>query len=109
MVALGMRPTEVRLVGGGSKNKLWRQIVADVFQLPVRLPLEPESAALGAALQAGAVHSGVGVAAYVHQHMPPLSDEVVQPQAGCRQAYAVAFARYQEQGVALFGAPPAAR
>jgi len=29
-------PKELRLVGGGSKNKLWQQIVADVFQLPVR-------------------------------------------------------------------------
>lgn len=35
-VALGLVPTELRLVGGGSKNKLWQQIVADVFQLPVR-------------------------------------------------------------------------
>lgn len=51
MISLGLRPQEIRLVGGGSKNRLWRQIVADVFQLPVLMPLEPESAALGAALQ----------------------------------------------------------
>jgi sugar (pentulose or hexulose) kinase len=35
-VALGLVPQELRLVGGGSRNPLWRQIVADVFQLPVR-------------------------------------------------------------------------
>lgn len=35
-VRLGLVPKELRLVGGGSKNKLWQQIVADVFQLPVR-------------------------------------------------------------------------
>jgi xylulokinase len=35
-VKLGLVPKELRLVGGGSKNKLWQQIVADVFQLPVR-------------------------------------------------------------------------
>jgi sugar (pentulose or hexulose) kinase len=34
-VALGLVPTELRLVGGGSRNALWQQIVADVFQLPV--------------------------------------------------------------------------
>jgi hypothetical protein len=34
--ALGLRARELRLVGGGSKNVLWQQIVADVFQLPVR-------------------------------------------------------------------------
>jgi xylulokinase len=33
---LGLHCKELRLVGGGSKNPLWRQIVADVFQLPVR-------------------------------------------------------------------------
>jgi xylulokinase len=33
---LGLVPKELRLVGGGSKNALWRQIVADVFQLPVK-------------------------------------------------------------------------
>lgn len=39
------------MVGGGSQNKLWRRIVADAFQLPLRFPAEPEAAALGAALQ----------------------------------------------------------
>jgi sugar (pentulose or hexulose) kinase len=33
---LGLVPKELRVVGGGSKNPLWRQIVADVFQLPVK-------------------------------------------------------------------------
>lgn len=33
---LGLQPTELRVVGGGAKNPLWRQIIADAFQLPVR-------------------------------------------------------------------------
>lgn len=41
-----------------------------------RLPLEAESAALGAALQAAACHQGVPVGEFVAQHPPPLSDEV---------------------------------
>ncbi len=36
MQSLGLVATELRLVGGGSKNPLWQQIVADVFELPVR-------------------------------------------------------------------------
>ncbi len=36
MVALGLAPVEVRLVGGGSHNRLWVQMVADVFGVPVR-------------------------------------------------------------------------
>ena len=42
----------------------------------VRLPLETESAALGAALQAAAVHHKVPVAEFVASNQPPLSDKV---------------------------------
>jgi len=48
----GVHPGEIRLVGGGSKSKLWRQIVADVFNCPVVCPITQEAGALGAALQA---------------------------------------------------------
>ena len=64
------------MVGGGSKNRLWRRIIADAFQLPLRFPAEPESAALGGALQAAAVCAGVPVAEYVAQNEPPCEEEV---------------------------------
>ena len=48
----GLRPTEVRLVGGGAKSPLWRQVVADVFNCPVVCPESAEAGAVGAALQA---------------------------------------------------------
>ena len=54
----GLSAEELVVVGGGAKNDLWCQIIADCFQLPVRLPVETESAALGAALQAAAVFEG---------------------------------------------------
>ena len=57
-------------------GRLWRRIISDSFQLPLRFPTEPESAALGAALQAAAVHSGEPVADFVESHAPPLADEV---------------------------------
>ena len=53
---LGSEPVpfcnEIRLTGGGSRSRLWRQIVADVFGVPVVCLAQPESAALGAAIQA---------------------------------------------------------
>jgi xylulokinase len=49
---LGLHPTQIRATGGGSKSRLWRKIVADVFQIPVVTMHEPEAAAFGAALQA---------------------------------------------------------
>jgi len=74
-------------------------------QTPTRLPQEPESAALGAALQAGAVHSGARVADFVARHEPPVSDAVVRPTPGSKAPYAEAYARHVALGAQLF-APP---
>ena len=80
--------SELRVVGGGSKNRLWRRIVADAFQLPLRFPAEPEAAALGAAMQAAAVHAGVPVAEFVESQLPPMGARRRLPGDGgaCRQA-----------------------
>jgi len=48
----GCEINSVRLTGGGSKNVVWRQMVADIFDLPVHLLESDEGAAFGAALQA---------------------------------------------------------
>lgn len=50
--ALGVQVEEVRLTGGAANNGLWRQVLADVFGVAVRVLEETESAALGGALQA---------------------------------------------------------
>ena len=52
MQGLGVPIEELRVVGGAAKNRLWLQILADVCRVPVRVLTEPESGALGAALQA---------------------------------------------------------
>ncbi|MEM9446281.1 MAG: xylulokinase [Verrucomicrobiota bacterium] len=49
---LGIRPKQIRLTGGGSKNPVWRQIVADIFEAEVVALATAEGAALGAAIQA---------------------------------------------------------
>ena len=52
MRRLGLEPSEIRLVGGGAKSGLWRQIVADILGYPVLRPRAEEAGALGAAIQA---------------------------------------------------------
>lgn len=52
MRRLGLRVDAVRLVGGGAHNPLWRQVLADTLDAPVAPLAEPESTALGAAIQA---------------------------------------------------------
>jgi xylulokinase len=49
---LGVAPREIRLTGGGARSAVWRQILADMFRVPVVKVAEDECAALGAALQA---------------------------------------------------------
>ncbi|MBI5769086.1 MAG: xylulokinase [Verrucomicrobia bacterium] len=49
---LGVKAKEIRVTGGGAKSPVWRQIMADVFGVPVVGMMEDEGAALGGALQA---------------------------------------------------------
>ena len=48
----GIVPQEIRLVGGGAKSALWRQMVADIFDCTVVCPESSEAGSMGAALQA---------------------------------------------------------
>ncbi len=52
MTSLGVKATQVRATGGGAKSKLWRQIMADIFNAEVVTLKVSEGAAYGAALQA---------------------------------------------------------
>jgi len=49
---LGIHPVEIRLTGGGSNSSQWRQLCADIFEVPVVTLKSGEGASLGAALQA---------------------------------------------------------
>jgi len=52
LAELGVKPTQIRATGGGSKSKVWRQIMADIFNAQVVTLAVSEGAAYGAALQA---------------------------------------------------------
>jgi xylulokinase len=52
LAQLGVKPAQIRATGGGAKSKLWRQIMADIFDAEVVTLKVTEGAAYGAALQA---------------------------------------------------------
>ena len=52
LAELGVKPTQIRATGGGANSKLWRQIMADIFNAEVVTLKVSEGAAYGAALQA---------------------------------------------------------
>ena len=107
LAALGVVPRELRVVGGASRNALWRQVLADAFDAPLRFPAEPESAALGAAMQAAAVVSGAGVAEFVRTHPPAMLGQPVRPSPGSAAATTEALARHKSRAAAWLSAPGA--
>lgn len=52
LAQLGVKATQIRATGGGANSKLWRQIMADIFNAEVVTLKVGEGAAYGAALQA---------------------------------------------------------
>ncbi len=105
---LGFSPKEIRLIGGGSKSPLWRDIVANVMNVPVKLPVSKEAAALGAAVQAlwclemsatGTVDAATAKAAIAKlcaEHVIVDQEHVVNPVAEKAAAYDAAYAEYQK-------------
>ncbi len=50
---MGIAPAEMRACGGGARSSFWRQMMADVFALPVQTVKNTEGPALGAAILGG--------------------------------------------------------
>ena len=94
--ALVEKISEIRLTGGAARSAVWRQIVADNFGWPVRVPDTEEGAAMGAALNAMLLgNAGHGdsraLAAAVDEHVKfdETAGAVPQPRAAAvyRQRY----------------------
>jgi xylulokinase len=97
--ALGPKALRFKLLGGGSSNPLWNQIISDVLGKPLARP-EVGDASIGAALLAG---HAVGVypdwqsaaAAF------PSNGEQIRPRDENREIYARLFGVYQDSVAAL--------
>lgn len=64
MRAAGLKVSEVRAAGGGARNPIWRQWLADIFDADITLVNSSEGGAFGVALLAGV---GTGVWGSVHE------------------------------------------
>lgn len=97
----GFQPQELRLTGGGAKSAVWRQIAADILNLPVKVPLSSEAAAFGAALQAlwclrKKSGSAVSMAELAAEHVSLDESKTTLPNAQNARAYDRSFADYME-------------
>ena len=102
----GVSPAEIRLVGGGSKSSIWRQMVADLFNCPVVCPVSAEAGAMGAVLQAMWCRDHADGAA---TELSELTAQFVQldpasraePDAERARAYEAIYGEYQALHAAL--------
>lgn len=100
MRAIGLELSELRVVGGGAKSRLWNQIKADVAGIPVAVPQTIETTALGAGLLAL-----VGVGAY--GSLTEACDQAVriarrfEPRPTAQAIYEEGYHRYRQTYFAL--------
>jgi xylulokinase len=95
-----IRVEGMRLIGGGGKSALWRQILADVYGLLIELlDLPANATALGAAIA-----GGVGVGLYpdysVAQTLAPVA-RVDLPDPATRERYEALYVLFKESYAAL--------
>jgi xylulokinase len=102
----GILPSQIRLVGGGAKSPLWRQITADIFNCPVVRPMVEEAGAFGAALQALWCHlrengEDVTIDQITDKYVKIDETGSADPHPATSRHYNELYARYQELDRAL--------
>jgi len=106
MKGLGLKLSSVAVVGGGSKNTLWRQILADILGVPVFGLVEPESAALGGAIQACWVQRrGAGESVAIAEVASPFiakAGESAQPDMVQHKIYETLLTRFEDETKRLY-------
>ena len=97
---LGFKPKQIRLIGGGSKSPIWRQIVADIMNLPIHVPALDEAAALGGAVQAlwclKNMSGKCSIAKLCAEHIKLDETKTAKPIAKNVKAYDKAYAEYNK-------------
>ena len=99
----GLQSRVIRLIGGGAKSAVWRQMVADIMDTPVVCTEQTEAAALGAAIQAAwCASQGEQSLAQICQRCVRLDTSTqTQPDPGSADAYEQVYRRYREQIAAM--------
>ena len=104
--AAGLQFESIVLTGGGGNSAAWRQMIADVFDLPVEVPRQAEGAAFGAALQAlwsQLHHAGNSIALHelVAQHAATDPSLSARPDPARVGQYRIHYARFLQHLDAL--------
>ena len=104
---VGASVDRFKLAGGGARSPLWRQIVADVLNAPMRVEPEGRGPAFGAAML-GAVASGLFASVEEAVRVTATPHETITPSAAGTAALDAAYSRYRDLYPALAEASRAA-
>ena len=96
----GRTPDVIYVIGGGSRSKEWRQLLADATGATIQVPSEEEAGCLGATMQAMyAYHHAKGapipLADIADRCVAVSKDDKQLPHAGLQEEYRQAMVRYQ--------------
>ncbi|WP_104202552.1 xylulokinase [Billgrantia saliphila] len=99
--------SQIRLIGGGAKSPVWRQMVADITGTQVICPQITDAAALGAALQAAWCHRrGDATLESLCTRLVHLDEaSLAEPDPVSVDAYAQVYGRYRQALAAHHGVP----
>jgi xylulokinase len=95
---LGVKLGVARVSNGGSRSRVWKQILADVLGVPLSPIQDHPGAALGAALAAAV---GAGLLADWADAAPVAYGEPVEPDPALADRYTEAYQIYRDAGEAL--------
>lgn len=103
----GLEARQIRLIGGGAKSRLWRQMIADIMQAPVICPQAGEAAALGAAIQAlwcdsHARGENVSLRTLCERYVALDETSALSPDANAVPAYEDAYGRYRQHLASMY-------
>lgn len=98
----GIEVRQIRLIGGGAKSALWRQMVADIMNAPVICPRIGEAAALGGAIQAlwcdsQARGQDVSLQALCERYVELDEASALNPSPAAVKAYQTAYDLYRRR------------
>jgi len=90
--AAGKRPDKIIFAGGAAKSFLWPQILADVLEIPVDVPVVKEATALGAAIMAG---KAIGIFPSAKQTSLVKIEKTFLPNKETSEAYKKAYQNWR--------------
>lgn len=115
MTHLDVQAHDIILTGGGSRSQTWRQMIADIFQMPVSLYHGDEGASFGAVLQAlwvlhKATGNNIDLDSLCSEHLRRDETRCAMPDPENGKLYQAAYETYQDtlkQLTPLLARPPA--